>query len=370
MPRIVTVKLDKQGKVIQTQNKKKQQQVRRTRRPRRNGFTTTTTMSDRFSGLGPMISAPVSQSRSFRGTQPKFASSSNGMRIRHMEYVLDLTPTTTAFSVTAYPINPGVGVIFRWLSSIANSFDSYKIHALSFSYQEKSPSSTAGSVIIAVNYDASDPVPTTKSQLMAYQCKEDIVPWRDSVIRCNPSDCNGALAKHYVRLGTVQNTDIKTYDIGTLLVATQGVPTSDLGEIIVSYDIEFFSPIDVQPFGGSITGVSGFSTTAPLGTTQTIVGTIPFTVSADGTTLTFTQGFQGLLTLVAGAIGTVSSTWSGGSATIGIFNEECTLTTGNGNFICSVQAEIGQTVVFSTSTGTPVNSIMTVTTGPFEFLLD
>jgi hypothetical protein len=283
------------------------------------------------------------------------------MRIRHMEYVLDLTPTTTDFSVTAYPINPGVGVIFRWLSTIANSFDSYKIHNLSFSYQEKSPSSTAGSVIIAVNFDASDPVPTTKSQLMAYQCKEDIVPWRDAVIRCNITDCNGSLAKHYVRQGLVPNTDIKTYDVGNLLVATQGVPTSDLGEIIVSYDIEFFSPIDVFPFGGSI-GTGGSATaTSILGTAPVITGSLPVTVTS-GATLNFLQGFQGSLVIVTN--GTAFPAVTGSATFTTGLNTNCGFGTVQEIF---VQAEIGQTIVLGNYTGATLANVC-ITVGPYGLL--
>lgn len=314
-------------------------------------------------GMGRMISAPVSMSRSSRGSQPRFASSGNGMRIKHSEYILDLLPTGGGFEAASYPINPGVGTIFRWLSSIANRFNSYKIHNLSFSYEAKCATSQSGSVIIAVNYDASDPIPTTKSEVNAYQIREDVVPWQSVAITCNPADCNGSLQKHYVRDGLVPNTDIKTYDVGNFIVCTQGVNALDLGELFVSYDIEFFSPIDNDPLGGTVVAGGTISDATPLGTTQVNSGSLPFVVSL-GNTLTFSQGFQGLLNVFCSATG--CSAPSGTSS--------CTFVSravADGTSVLqqiAVQAEIGQTLVLGTYNSVSNQPVLRVAEGPYDSL--
>ena len=101
-------------------------------------------------------------------------------------------------------------------------------------------------MIFSVDFDASDAAPTTKQQM------EDTVPHADSMpcenlrLRLPKAQMHGSnsLAK-YVRTGGLPgNADIKTYDVGNLNVATQGVPANvEIGELRVRYSITFSVPV-------------------------------------------------------------------------------------------------------------------------------
>jgi hypothetical protein len=249
-------------------------------------------------------SAPVSISRSARGSRPaQMNRTAGGITIRHREYFADIVgPASALFAASSYPVNPGVGTLFPWLSSIATQYEKYRFRSLRFEYLARCATSNAGTLILAVDMDASDPTPATKSQVCSYRSFLDIVPWESASFNVPTADLNRIC---YVRGGNISGTDIKLYDVANLMICTQGCATTALGEAFVEYDVELLTPQASPAAGGRFTGASTMTAAMPFGLAPTLGGVLPFVVSNDSTNsiLTFTQAWEGLLSFQL--IGTV-----------------------------------------------------------------
>jgi len=183
-------------------------------------------------------------------------------------------------------INPGQSNLFRWLSRVAANYESYKFSRLKFDYATEAPSSLGGTLVLAVDYDASDAAPVSKQQAMAFRSSVRSAPWAP----CQHSSIAEDLAKaktNFVRPGPQPpGTDIKTYDIGNLFVISQGVTTAAavLGELWVEYDVLLMTPVfengsNQVAVGGSIQGVAGFTPANPFGTSVPVADAQSYGIS-------------------------------------------------------------------------------------------
>jgi hypothetical protein len=257
---------------------------------------------------------------------------------------MDLVTTGTAFSIAQYPLQPGVGTLFPWLSVIAQRFNRYRFNRLQFLYEAKCSSQSAGSVILAVDADASDQLPATKSEVCSYQMFKDYVPWVSGDLVCNCVDLNANLPYHFVRSGTTANTDIKTYDSGNFILATGGIAAGTYGELYVSYDVELDTPILTDGVGGSLTAGGTPTQANPLGV-PVVSGILPG-VWTPGV-FTFNQQFEGVLSFAAsGTPG--AQTVTGGTATV-TWKEASTSTAAAVVSVVVVRALIGQTVTWTSA---------------------
>jgi len=177
----------------------------------------------------------------------------DGVRVVKREFIGNVV-NTVGFSlpVAVYNINPGVAAVFPWLSIMANQYETYRFHRLTFRYITRCGTSQSGSVILAPDYDASDSPPTTEQQITAYRGAVEDVPWRDISCTLEPSAMFSLGPRKFIRSSTVAFTDIKTYDAGLFLVATVGVDTNLLGKLWVEYDVELFTPQIPTPGAGLI----------------------------------------------------------------------------------------------------------------------
>lgn len=171
-------------------------------------------------------------------------------RVKHTEYVYDV-PGSTGFAAQGLAINPGQPGLFPWLYKIASRYEKYRFTDLQFIFQTEKSTATNGTVIIAVDYDASDDAPLTKTQLLQNEDKERGAPWQKFRLACSKHNLRDTLAK-FVRPGAYPGgSDPKTYDLGTLYVATSGMAdTSAVGELYVSYEVEFSTPITEETGNG------------------------------------------------------------------------------------------------------------------------
>jgi hypothetical protein len=216
-------------------------------------------------------------------------------RVVHREYIQDITAAAsgppTAFAVTQLAVNPGQAGTFPWLSSVARNFESYRFKKLKFCYETEAPSSLGGSLVVSLDYDATDTAPVTKQQAMAYRNAVRSAPWEPCCHTSAQEDLNKQKS-YFVRPGAQPaNTDIKTYDAANAFVCTQNVTTSSAvcGELYVEYDVELLTPVYEVAAGvgtlinstGAGTGNTSFGGTAPVSAGTIGVGVV-------GNVLTFT----------------------------------------------------------------------------------
>jgi hypothetical protein len=184
-----------------------------------------------------LTAAPVSFSQRVTMPKPKMSTVNGDAVIKHREYVGTVSGSTT-FNCSSYPINPGLNSVFPWLNSIAANYDKYRFRSLKFDYVPAVSSATVGRITLAFNYNAGDSIPVSKQQIFSVAPNEEQAVW--CPLSMNVPTISETL---YTREYLVQGQDIKTFDIGQLLLATDLCAGSGIiGELYVEYEIAFQKP--------------------------------------------------------------------------------------------------------------------------------
>jgi len=206
------------------------------------------------------------------------------MVIEESEFVAAVTVANQPnFNNVAYPINPGQAGLFPWLSTIAKQFERYQFEKLAFVFKKEvsefNAAGAAGKVIMSIDFDAADPPPGTKQQMEDTIPHADAMPCQSFSLPLSPLDLNSAnTLGRYVRTGGLPGGgDIKTFDVGNLNVATQGVPSNvEIGELHVAYRVRLIKPVLENQAGAPANNQdSMFITTAPQALTSTNQLTMP-----------------------------------------------------------------------------------------------
>lgn len=219
------------------------------------------------------VDAPVARGMRFRETAARVTGDGHVMVIKHRELVADVSGST-GFAVTGYPVNPGQGQTFPWLSVLARNFEKYRFRRLKFEFESSQPTTAQGMTMLAFDLDASDPAPTSKVQLMSYQGASRANVWEPQATSLPEQQ-----PPLYVRVGTQPtSTDIKTYDAANLWFGTAGeASVTVIGELYVEYEVELHVPqlsTAALSLGGSLrlTGTTGsFVGSAAAGSMEYVV---------------------------------------------------------------------------------------------------
>lgn len=162
--------------------------------------------------------------------------------ITHREFIADVAGSV-AFAASEYAVNPGNSAVFPWLAQIALRYESYVFKRLHFEFETVSSTLTAGSIMMACDYDAADNAPVDKQTLMSYAQATRSAPWQECSFAAKSSDLTKFTRERYVRGDTPPSGDIKTYDVANFFLATQGMTNADaVGELYVSYTVELRTP--------------------------------------------------------------------------------------------------------------------------------
>jgi len=233
---------------------------------------------------------------------PQFTNVGRGMRVTHREYLGDISSSSSAntFNLTSYPINPGISTSFPWLSIIAQNFDQWCPNGVVYSFKSTSAeyngsTQALGTVILATDYDITDPSYASKVEM---ENSEFCVSCKTSMSVLHPVEC--AKDERPIKTLKVRSTATPTdnkqwYDLGNFQIATTGIAGTsvNIGELWVTYDITFYK----EQLYGSLLGlnqqqadfvlVAPAITTAYLGTSRTAGTANTFTPTLTGTTITF-----------------------------------------------------------------------------------
>jgi hypothetical protein len=221
---------------------------------------------------------------------PQFSTTRQTNIVCHREYLGDITGTA-GFLNTPYILNPGVSSTFPWLSSVAANYQEYRFHGLVFEFRplitDFVTSGAPGVVIMATNYNSDAVDYTSKQQMENSEFAVSVKPTLNLVHGIECAAQQTILPTKFVRTGSVPvNQDLRLYDQGIFQFATQQNPTQDLGELWVSYCVEFFKPIlpvvESEPSSGFHALRSTVSSAAPLGLIQVRTnGTLPVIVTGN-----------------------------------------------------------------------------------------
>jgi len=210
-------------------------------------------------------------------------STTNGMIVRHREYLGDIN-ATILFNLASYPLNPGIAETFPWLSSIANSFEQYRFRGILFEFKSMSSdavlstgaNSALGSVIMSTQYDPLDSPFANKYQMENYQFANSAKP---SITFIHPVECARSqtpIDQLFIRDGGVPaNADIRLYDLGVFNLATVGMQANQgvIGELWVTYECELYKPKLIES-SDPLELADHFVMTAPTNTQPFLTATL------------------------------------------------------------------------------------------------
>jgi Viral coat protein (S domain) len=172
----------------------------------------------------------------------------NTLCISNREFISDFSPPANSgsfYTPISGAINPGLGTLFPWLSQIALYYEEYEFEQLIFEFKSmvtEGNQNAQGNLIMATQYNALNPLFTSKTQMENYDYANSSKVTQNSFhgVECNPQ--LNAAAALYVRSGTVPTgQDAKTYDLGLFQIAISNAYQAaniNLGELWVSYKIK------------------------------------------------------------------------------------------------------------------------------------
>lgn len=165
--------------------------------------------------------------------------------ITHREFVRDIFSNGTGTQIFNYQINPGIPVEFPWLSSLANSFETYIFHNLTYKFVPVLSTSTDGAVALCPDYDAADIDGThDKSELLSFEDSARGSIWAELTMKCSPRNLKKRKQFFVRNSDLAANLDIKSYDTGqiNIVLSTDKPNGAVLGELWVEYSISLMTP--------------------------------------------------------------------------------------------------------------------------------
>lgn len=191
------------------------------------------------------------------GKGAKVMATRDRCSVQHREFIANVTGSTAFAIASAFAINPGIAATFPWLSSIANSWETYRFKRLRVCYYTRTGTNVPGSVIIAHDPDSSDAAPSTEQIMTTYDVVREDAPWKDICLVLKTLDLREGQARKFVRSGALAaNEDIKLYDSGNVYIGTVDGTAVSWGKLWVEYDVEFQTP-QLPPAGLPAAAVPG-----------------------------------------------------------------------------------------------------------------
>lgn len=224
---------------------------------------------------------------------PKFASKGRSNCITNREYLGDvITGAGGLFNNQQYSVNPGNLQTFPWLSTVAQQYEQYKITGIIFEFKSTSGESVAstntaiGTVIMGTEYNVNAKPFPNKQYMENAEFTESCKASENMIhgLECAKSETTQNI--YYNRSGTIAaNDNLKWYDFANFQIATQGFQADNvnIGELWVSYNVEFFKPQIPSQIGGATptlhlkrinadpTNTFGLPSTPPTGNIEHVV---------------------------------------------------------------------------------------------------
>jgi len=209
----------------------------------------------------------------FRSQPPTFGSQNSSFVFEHCEFIGDVSGSS-GFEAQSFTINPTNPATFPWLSTLANSFESYEIEGMLVRFESTSGNATGsntalGTVMCYIAYDPVDPVPANKSTLLQYEGVVDAKPSESFLVgvECDPQ----RLVMKRLYMGTPgTNEDPRFYNFGNIILANQGQQSTNIvGELWLHYRIRCYVARDPSNLPGPPLQLTTFGSLIVLTPTST-----------------------------------------------------------------------------------------------------
>lgn len=200
--------------------------------------------------------------------RPRVVQTGEVMTIRHHEYVGPLVPsanntyaTTTISTLTpGYDLTPSNGVLFPWLSRLAQGFELFKINSIKIKLVSYQPSTATGAVYVAADPDWQDDVPVVKQTLLGLSASSSHAVWETFEMALPVSRFQGSMPWRYLAASTTRSSgEPRTSNYGFLAFGTDCADTYRW-DIFVEYVVELKQPTIESLFSSQISDKSSTTT--------------------------------------------------------------------------------------------------------------
>lgn len=191
------------------------------------------------------------------------------MPLRHLEPLRTISGSVAA-SVTSIRLNPGLSEAGPWCARMARNFESYEVRSLRVHYFTRAGTSKTGRVVLAIDYDALDSVPTSFLQVANYEDAAIDSAWKDITLTSKVGNLMKVKERFIRDEYSVSDQDLRLSDIGRLHIWVEGMDdASAVGDVFIEYEYILKTPqVDESSFGvegGVITGANTMTAANPLG---------------------------------------------------------------------------------------------------------
>lgn len=140
--------------------------------------------------------------------------------------------------LSAFYISP---LYLQRLKNIAQTYDHYKFHHVRFDYIPIVPFTKAGTVAMGIDYDVDDSTPTTITDVMV--CRGAQMGPVYSKVSCELLGSLSTYNKYFCKDTSFTGVSNPQKFPGSLKVYAEATgPSENIGYMMITYDIEFFSP--------------------------------------------------------------------------------------------------------------------------------
>lgn len=186
-----------------------------------------------------------------------FNRGAEGTRVRHREFLFDLVqgPTAGAFVNYGFSVNPGLAQSFPYIAPMAAMYEEYRIHGIVYEFISSTSQYFAGgsmgTIIMAAEYNPASEDFYSKTQMENSDFAISARPDKNMVygLECAAQTQNSYLVRSGASAAPITATDLARMQIAIQSPLAAG---QVLGEVWVSYDIEFMRP-------KTSTALSGYS---------------------------------------------------------------------------------------------------------------
>lgn len=195
------------------------------------------TLNKRLAKMSATSTIPAAYTTTSRMDPPTSASGvDNGVCLKHRGLVSSFTGSTN-FGASNWQVNPGMGSVFPWAAQLARSYDKYRFKKLRFEYRAVCPTTTAGVVMMSFDFDTLDTLPTTKFEHAQTTPNVESNSYHNFALDVK---CDNVW--RFTRQGAKTDVDLKTYDLGQLVVSSSYGVAALIGEVYVDYEVELTKP--------------------------------------------------------------------------------------------------------------------------------
>jgi hypothetical protein len=174
--------------------------------------------------------------------------------VRHRELLATIIGQGTGFAVNngmsdIYPLNPSDPSAFKWLSTIATSYDTYNLLFCKLEYVPLCSTAFVGRVALFYDRDSQDTGPFDRNELSNYASLIETAPWSPATLML--PDLRGERFMKDVS----GSDDARVTDAGRIGWATYNTGTNDIdGDLFITYEVEL---CNAQPASSGISLVKG-----------------------------------------------------------------------------------------------------------------